>query len=267
MDDKELYREKLEKEKLWYSRHSDKYYTLAQKFFRSRIFYSFPRILYSYKFPKQQLSQQISRDTNGNRVIILDAPCGRGNDVLYIENYADTVLGIDISFEALSKIPDKLLPAQGDLLNIPFPPDSIDVVVCPLFFHHMLSFGFDAFLREFFRILRPGGKIYILEPSVLYPLNLITRPIKKWGNNPYGEVEDERPFHPCIMLQALENIGFQNVDFQAATFSHPAFYIPLANFINKIARPLLKVFPFKYFGWLVLFKGMKPSKIALSQYI
>jgi len=66
----------------------------------------------------------------------------------------------------------------------------------PSFFHHMVKVGFDPFLKEFYRILKKGGGIVILEPSLWYPLNIITRPIKRIFHNPYGEVEDEAPFPP-----------------------------------------------------------------------
>jgi len=77
--------------------------------------------------------------------------------------------------------------------------------------------------------------------------------VKRIFANPYGEVEDERPFRPRIMLEALARCGFDDIHSEAATFSHCSFYVPIAKAVNTLTGPLLGVSPLKYFGWLVLY--------------
>jgi len=105
--------------------------------------------------------------------------------------------------------------------------------------------------------LKSGGCIVVLEPSVFYPLNLLTRPIKKLFGNPFGEVPGEGPISPFALTRALRTCGYKRVDLQAATFSHCSFYKPVAKAVNFSTRWLLNCFPLKYMGWLVVFYAEK----------
>ncbi len=120
-----------------------------------------------------------------------------------------------------------------------------------------MRFGFVPFLKEFSRILKPSGQIVILEPSIWYPVNIITRPIKKVFGNPFDEVEDERPFRPSYMLSSLQEAGFVNVGYQAASFSHPAFFRFLSKFVNAISGFFLRLWPIKNFAWMIVFHAEK----------
>jgi hypothetical protein len=57
------------------------------------------------------------------------------------------------------------------------------------------------------------------------------------------------------MIKSLKQVGFVNVEMQAATFSHCAFPKPLASVVNWGTRPLLKAL--SHLGWLVAFWAEK----------
>tara|TARA_B100001250_G_scaffold353359_1_gene326654 strand:+ start:777 stop:1490 length:714 start_codon:yes stop_codon:yes gene_type:complete len=103
---------------------------------------------------------------------ILDVATGTGDVIFEIsKNYNITAVGLDISKKMLeianlklSKIKDKKIEfIYGDAENLPMGDNSCD--------HICIAFGFrnfgdyDVALKEFHRVLKPGGKLSILEFS------------------------------------------------------------------------------------------------------
>jgi hypothetical protein len=86
---------------------------------------------------------------------------------------------------------------------------------------------------------------------------LITRPAKHLFNNPFGEVEDERPFRPKLMLDSLSKVGFKNIEYQAASYNHPVFFIFLSRLVNKITAPFHKLWPIKNWAWMIVYSCQK----------
>jgi SAM-dependent methyltransferase len=246
------YENKKAREIAWYEQNSDKNQSVLGRILHHPVFWTQERNLFNYIFPKQQMAEVVRRHLKEKQVDkLLIAPCGTGMDFDYLSNLAFQVYGIDLSATAVEKCSPKMNVKTGDILDSGYPDETFDLIASPLFFHHLLKFGFDAFLKEFLRILKKGGRLVIQEPSLLYPLNLITRPIKIISQNAFNEVEDEDPFYPGLMLTSLKRVGFTNLEIHAATFSHCTFYVPLANLVNKLTKPLLHVSPFNYFGWFV----------------
>jgi demethylmenaquinone methyltransferase/2-methoxy-6-polyprenyl-1,4-benzoquinol methylase len=120
---------------------------------------------------------------------ILDIACGTGDFSLAIARrmHADSrITGLDLSEGMLAVMREKVEAAglserisclQGDCEAMPFPDGSFDVAT--------IAFGIrnfehrEAALREILRVLRPGGRLVILELSV--PEN---KPLR-WGYNLY----------------------------------------------------------------------------------
>ncbi len=254
------YDEKIRKELEWYERtNQDVQGSLMYRFFHSKLFFSPERNYLNFAFAKKQMqSFIISKLNNITFDKTLIAPCGTGDDLKYLESISKEFYGIDLSPIALQHCPENMIVKTGDILKSGYPDDTFDLIASPLFFHHVVDFGFDGFLKEFYRILKKRGYIVILEPSVFYPLNAITRPLKKLTRNVYGEVEDEKPFNPMLLTRCLKRVGFTNIELCAASFSHCSFYIPLAKIINTLTRPFLKNNnPLKYFAWIVIFWAQK----------
>ncbi|AEI15936.1 Ubiquinone/menaquinone biosynthesis methyltransferase ubiE [Flexistipes sinusarabici DSM 4947] len=99
---------------------------------------------------------------------ILDLACGTGDMIgeLKRQTKNSDIIGADFSknmlFKAKRKQPDIMLLA-GDAHSLPFKPDSFDRV--------MIAFGFrnvtdkNKGLEELFRVVKPGGRLCILEFS------------------------------------------------------------------------------------------------------
>ncbi len=257
MDNNEAYREKQKRERAWYEPRNRATQSLVGRILHHPFIFSLERMHFNYRFPKNQMVTVARRHLDGSARRLLIAPCGRGADYAYVRDLCPIAEGIDLSATALKSCPADLPVAAADALRLPYPDHAFDLIVSSLFFHHLVSLGFGSFLAEFHRTLKPGGGLVILEPSLWYPLNLVTRPIKTLFNNPFGEVEDETPFPPGRMMHALEQAGFINLELRAATYSHCALPVPIARTINWLSRPFLNLWPFKYFGWLVVFWAEK----------
>lgn len=105
---------------------------------------------------------------------ILDAGCGSGRDSLYLTGAAAGVplhvVALDVSAQSLISLAQQVQKSVhpmalccADLrLTLPFQSQSFDVILS----HYVLSCHFQAAeiercLKEFHRVLRPGGRLYL----------------------------------------------------------------------------------------------------------
>ncbi|TVL98900.1 MAG: hypothetical protein CV087_20040 [Candidatus Brocadia sp. WS118] len=248
------YKDKLKSEQQWHTSTVN-----TKHFLNSKWFFSYKRNDFNYIFPKQQLSKCIIRTIKSNNPSVLIAPLGTGDDIKYIRPLAGDIHGIDISREAVEKISHGTINKHvGDISNMNmFADNQFDIVLVPLFFHHFVKYGFSNFLKEIYRVLKPGGHFFAIEPSSFYPLNSIIKCIKKATGNITGAVEDETSFSPFLLSNAMKHSGFVNVKVIGAGFVHNRTPIFIAKLINKITYPLLKLPFIKYFAWMCIFYGKK----------
>jgi demethylmenaquinone methyltransferase/2-methoxy-6-polyprenyl-1,4-benzoquinol methylase len=120
--------------------------------------------------------------------------------------------------------------SQADAQYLPFPDDTFDVIT--------IAFGLrnvtdkDMALRSMLRVLKPGGKLLILEfskptSSLLskiydtYSFNVLPRLGKVFANDSdsYKYLAESIRMHPdqSTLLQMLNSAGFENTDFQNMT--------------------------------------------------
>jgi demethylmenaquinone methyltransferase/2-methoxy-6-polyprenyl-1,4-benzoquinol methylase len=233
--------------------------SLISKILSSRLFYNPLSSQFSYSTSKNKFKNVITQHLKSEKLDkILIAPCGAGGDFKYVNEFSDEIYGIDLSPIGIKSCPASMITKKGDISKSGYSDETFDLIASTLFFHHLIKIGFQPFLKEFYRILKSGGKIVILDFSVLYPLNAITRPLKTIFRNPLGEIEEEAPFRPKYMINSLKQVGFKNIEMYGGTFSHPFFFVPLARFIHFITKPLLDKSPFKSFAWTIIFWGEKP---------
>lgn len=253
------YKEQKERELEWWE-NKKKTKGLISKILRLKLFYDPTRSHFSYTLSKINLALVIKQHLKNNRLNkMLIAPCGEGDDYKHLKEFSHETYGIDLSPICIEKCPPNMITKSGDILTSGYEDNTFDLIVSTFFFHHLLKIGFVPFLKEFYRILKPGGKIVILDFSVFYPLNALTRPLKVIFRNPMGEIEEEAPFRPKIMINSLNQAGFQNLEFYGGTFSHPFFYIPLAKIIHFLTKPLLNKWLVKVFAWTIIYWGEKSS--------
>ena len=253
------YQKKIQSEQDWYRQPK----TLKTHFLNAPPFYSPARITFNTGYCKTQLGRRIreilDRDQLTNPRILI-APTGHGNDLPYLRSLSQNMTGIDISLDAINGIPDATIEKHvGDIKHMEmFKDGAFDVIIMSNFFHHFVKFGFDEFLHEAKRVLRPGGHLFAFEPSILHPVAMVAWCGKKALGNITGCVEDESPFFPGRLIHAIRRCGYQDVNLTAASYSHHRMPIPVARVIHATMRPLLPVQFAAYFAWAGIYHGQKP---------
>ena len=107
-----------------------------------------------------------------NNTKVLDVACGTG-DVCFeiLKHHSVSVIGLDLSSNMINlanqkagnKNQDNITFLQGDAENLPFDSHSVDYLTISYGFRNISNY--DTALSEFYRVLKPGGILGILEFS------------------------------------------------------------------------------------------------------
>lgn len=99
---------------------------------------------------------------------LLDAGCGSGKYSVPLRMRGFDVVGIDVSFNALHMLKDSSKAREIDIdilaanvFQLPFKIDSFDLIWCYGVLQHILSKERECAIREFRRILRKEGILFI----------------------------------------------------------------------------------------------------------
>ena len=100
---------------------------------------------------------------------ILDAACGRGGATAALAARGAVVLGVDLVPGNLARARARFGAhprvhfAPGDVTRLAFEPASFDGVLCLEAGFHLGAKGRRAFLEEAWRVLRPGGRLVLVD--------------------------------------------------------------------------------------------------------
>jgi SAM-dependent methyltransferase len=102
------------------------------------------------------------RDQLGRLERGLDVACGTGMSTIALRDYADTVVGVDISPEMMRAAtrPEGVTHVLARSERLPFPAQSFDAVTCCSGVHW---FDQPRFYAEMARVLRPGGSVLLYD--------------------------------------------------------------------------------------------------------
>lgn len=112
---------------------------------------------------QQDIAQQLLQMAQGEQFnLLLDAGCGTGFSLQALSEQAQTVLAVDCAVgmlqQAKTKCPNAVM-LLADIENLPLQKESLDAVFSSLAVQW--SDDLAALLGHWYRLLKPGGKIYV----------------------------------------------------------------------------------------------------------
>jgi demethylmenaquinone methyltransferase/2-methoxy-6-polyprenyl-1,4-benzoquinol methylase len=108
---------------------------------------------------------------------VADLACGTGDFCRELQHQDLRPIGFDLSFGMLAAARTGAPLAQADILRLPVPDGRLDGVTCGFALRNLVEL--EAFFVELARVVRPGGRIALLE--VAEPPNALLR----WGHGVY----------------------------------------------------------------------------------
>jgi len=147
---------------------------------------------------------------------VLDAACGTGRGTVGLAEAVGTggrVDALDLSQAMLDKASAKIKKSgmsqyvffqQGNAQSLPYPDQTFDVVYNGYMFDLIPLNGFLPILNEFKRVLKPGGKLVLVNMSKPDSRKTFYEKIyqKGWA---------VMPCRPVLMSSYLEQAGFKNI--------------------------------------------------------
>jgi demethylmenaquinone methyltransferase/2-methoxy-6-polyprenyl-1,4-benzoquinol methylase len=109
--------------------------------------------------------------------LVLDVASGTGDLCSDLARFGHRPLSADLSFGMLAADRSGAPRIQADILRLPVPDGSVDGVTCGFALRNLVDLP--TFFVELARVVRPGGRIALLDVGV--PHNRVIR----WGNNIY----------------------------------------------------------------------------------
>lgn len=121
--------------------------------------------------PKKNFIKNIMKAFNLKDKTVLEIGCGKGLVTKQLVKYAKEIIAIDPDKKAIQEAKFKLknykntkfLVGSGE--NLAFKNNSFDLVVYSLSLHHITKSFMEQSLHKSMSLLKPNGKIIILEPS------------------------------------------------------------------------------------------------------
>lgn len=206
---------------------------------------------------------------------ILDGGCGLGKWTLYWEHLGFKATGLDISTSTVERL-NKLFPGrtfvQGDIRKTDFDEASFDVYTSWGTFEHFED-GLGLCFREAYRILKPGGLLFISVPFQNGRfVRKIKQPLSVWEKDfdPANGYQVGRRFYQWRLTKSelhreFEIGGFQLLDmaeihskFGLHRLISEDFGFPNKRVVHKLlyglARPIV---PSSYYSHMIIAAGQK----------
>jgi SAM-dependent methyltransferase len=173
---------------------------------------------------------------------VLEVGCGTGYFTRELVKTGADITAIDISPDLIEKA-----RRENDATNVrfvvenayamSFPDGTFDTVIGSSVLHHL---ELDAALREFHRVLKPGGTVHFTEPNMLNPQIALQKNIP-WLKRKMGDSPDETAFFRWQIVRALRRHGFDQVRAQPFDFLHPSVPSNLVSAVNRIGLLVEKI--------------------------
>lgn len=126
-----------------------------------------------FETPAQEIAKFIGRlkrfgfESIDRNARIVEVFCGRGNGLVALEQMGfENLEGVDLSDSLLEEYDGQALLHLADCLELPLEESSYDIAIVQGGLHHLpqLPEDLNRSLQGIRRVLKPGGKFYVIEP-------------------------------------------------------------------------------------------------------
>jgi demethylmenaquinone methyltransferase/2-methoxy-6-polyprenyl-1,4-benzoquinol methylase len=155
--------------------------------------------------------------------LVADLACGTGDFCRELSTQGLRPVGFDLSYGMLAAARTDAPLAEADILQLPVPDSALDGITCGFALRNLVELN--GFFVELARVVRPGGRIALLDVSI--PPN----PVLRFGHSIYfgrvvpmvgGLLSDPAAYRylpksvaylpePEVMLAQLRDAGFTDV--------------------------------------------------------
>ena len=142
---------------------------------------------------------------------LLDIGCGTGwaiGQAAQVVNEQGEFYGVDLSPKMIDKAKENFSDKnnfhfiEANSESIPLDDNMFDVIICTNSFHHYLHP--DKAMKEIHRLLKPGGKIYILDPTADTLLIKLVDKIIKMVESAHVKMYSTKEFKQLMLNAGLE---------------------------------------------------------------
>jgi len=168
----------------------------------------------------------------GGAARILDLGCSRGDNLPILQGRGRQVFGLDVSISDVRSALAICPVTAGEGESLPFPGGTFELVYASHVLHHA---QYVPVLGEIYRVLRPGGTLFLIESVENSPFMQLARNIyPKWGPYPVRSrfrfeqlAEDVRDVGLVIRMKEQFNVFYWIWEIPQLWFRPMEFLIPL----------------------------------------
>ncbi len=212
------------------------------------------KLRYEYHYHLQPLFDRVAAEFPGGR--LLEVGCSMGNDTIQFARRGMQVVGVDLTDAAINLIRQRfaLYGQSGefqvaDAEHLPFPDNSFDAVYSFGVLHHTPDTA--GAIEEVRRVLKPGGKAYIM----LYNTRSLNWLADRLTGIPYdGSRKDPCPVEKSYMPGEALRFFAQYRDTQ---LSIDYLYGTGWGVLNRIMPTFLHRALGRVFGWHLMIEAVK----------
>jgi SAM-dependent methyltransferase len=166
---------------------------------------------YFHQYKVADTAAALAPASTVERLSILDFGCGVGNSLPWFRQHfpRSDITGLDVSAKSLS-IARARFPHIGTLMRLdpdgplPFYSESFDLVFAACVLHHIAHAEHLALLREWLRVLKPGGHAFVFEHNPYNPLT-----VRAVNTCPFDA--NAALVKASSLKRALREVGFSDV--------------------------------------------------------
>jgi SAM-dependent methyltransferase len=148
-------------------------------------------------------------DLGSGRGLTSVALARRGVHVTSVEYDPSDIVGVGALARFQCRLDLPLFPIRGDVLQLPFPSDTFDVIFCRSVLHHVDHLGNG--LKEIWRVLKPGGIFLAYNEHIQSHFSDGTKFLEAHPCVPYGV--NERAYPVFAYWRKFRAAGFRPLRF------------------------------------------------------